>query len=53
MSESLPGGPKVLTHDELDRAVRSLHSVGGLYELIAQDVERDNRPHCVGERRAR
>jgi len=31
MSESLPGGPKVLTHDELDARVRSLHSVGGLY----------------------
>ena len=50
MSESLPGGPKVLTHDELDARVRSLHSVGGLYELIAACVEHDNRPFCVGGR---
>ena len=48
MSESLPGGPKVLTHDELDARVRSLHSVGGLYELIAACVEHDNRPFRVG-----
>ena len=49
MSESLPGGPKVLTHTELDAAVKSLHAVGGVYELIAQCVEHDNRPHCIQE----
>lgn len=39
-----------LTHAELDRAVRSLRSVGGLYVPLAEYVERDNRPHCIGER---
>lgn len=38
---------KTLTHAELDAAVESLHSVGGLYELVAQIVEHYNRPHCV------
>ena len=47
VSES--GGPKTLTHAELDAAVKSLHGVGGLYELVAQVVEHDNRPHCTGE----
>lgn len=47
MTESLPGEPKVLTHAELDDKVRSLHSVGGLYEAIAEYVEHDNRPHCT------
>lgn len=50
MAESLPGGPKILTHAELDAAVQSLWNVGGAYEYIAGWVERDNRPHCVGER---
>jgi hypothetical protein len=49
MTESLPGGPKRLTHQQLTDAVRSLHSVGGLYELIAQYVEHDNRAHCIQE----
>lgn len=50
VSESLPGGPRVLTHDELTAKVASLHSVGGVYELLSQVVERDNRPHCVERR---
>jgi len=50
MSESLPGGPKVLTHDELDARVRSLANVGGAYEYVAGWVEHDNRPFAVGER---
>lgn len=49
MTESLPGGARRFTHTELDRKVRSLHSVGGLYEQVAQYVERDNRPHCIEE----
>lgn len=49
MSESRPGGPKSLTHDELTRKVRSLRSVGGVYELLADVVENDNRPHCRDE----
>lgn len=42
--------PRVLTHAELDSRVRSLYSVGGLYEIVAHWVEHDNRPHCVGPR---
>lgn len=38
-----------MTHAELDARVRSLFSVGGLYEIVARNVEFDNRPHCVGE----
>ena len=51
MSESLPGGPKILTHPALTASVKSLHSVGGLYEQIAQYVEYDNRPHCASAAR--
>lgn len=50
MTESLPGGPKVLTHAQLDAHVKSLRSVGGIYKLIAQCVEHDNRSFCTGER---
>lgn len=50
MSESLPGGPKEFTHAQLDAHVKSLRSVGGIYELIAQCVEHDNRPFCTGKR---
>lgn len=53
MSESLPGGPKILTRAELDAAVQSLWNVGGSYECVAACVEHDNRPHCVGERNDR
>lgn len=49
MTESLPGGPKTLTHKQLDTTVRSLHAVGGLYQLVALYVEKDNRPHCTEE----
>lgn len=38
-----------MTHADLDVNVRSLHSVGGLYELIAQVVEHHERPHCTSE----
>lgn len=38
-----------LTHAQLDEAVASLYSVGGLYELIAYEVERAERPRCTGE----
>lgn len=38
---------KTLTHAELDAAVKSLHGVGGLYEMVAQCVEHYNRPHCT------
>lgn len=45
------GTPKThaLSHEELDACVASLWAVGGLYEMVAQCVERDNRPHCTGE----
>jgi hypothetical protein len=38
-----------MTHAELDRKVASLRAVGGLYEIVALLVERDNRPHCTDE----
>lgn len=38
-----------MTHAELDEKVASLFAVGGIYELVAYCVERDNRPHCTGE----
>lgn len=38
-----------LTHAELDVAVRSLFSVGGIYCELAGVVEADNRPRCTGE----
>lgn len=38
-----------MTHAELDARVMSLYAVGGLYEIVARNVEFDNRPHCVGE----
>lgn len=31
MTDPIPGGPRVLTHQQLTNAVRSLHSVGGVY----------------------
>lgn len=38
-----------LTHAELDRAVRSLFAVGGIYCELAGIVEAENRPCCTGE----
>lgn len=38
-----------LTHAELDEKVMSLFSVGGLYEIVAHNVERVNRPYCEGK----
>ena len=37
-----------LSHEELDVNVRSLFAVGGLYELVAYWLERDERPRCTG-----
>lgn len=34
-----------MTRAELTLKVKSLHSVGGLYEIIALFVEHDNAPH--------
>lgn len=36
-----------MTRAELTSKVRSLHSVGGLYEIVALFVEHDNAPHCT------
>lgn len=48
MTEGTPE-TRALSHEELDARVASLWSVGGLYELVAYEVERANRPHCTGE----
>ena len=40
---------RALSHEELDARVASLWSVGGLYELVAYEVERHERPRCTGE----
>lgn len=37
-----------MTANELDRAVASLHAVGGLYEIVALWVEHVNRPYVTG-----
>lgn len=37
-----------MTASELDAAVLSLRRVGGLYELLADLVEADNRAHVDG-----
>lgn len=50
MTESRPGGPKILTHAQLDAAVRSLRAVGEIYDYVAMWVEHDNRRFCTGER---
>ena len=39
----------ILTHAELDAAVRSLFAVGGIYCELAGVVEADNRLRCTGE----
>lgn len=38
-----------MTHAELDEKVASLYAVGGLYEIVAMEVEHNNRPNCAGE----
>ena len=38
-----------MTRDELTAKVKSLHSVGGLYEIVALIVEADNAPNCEEE----
>lgn len=38
-----------MTRSELTAKVRSLHAVGGLYEIIALFVEHDNAPHVEEE----
>lgn len=40
---------RTFTHAELDEHIRSLFSVGGLYELVAYEVERGERQRCTGE----
>ena len=37
-----------MTTAELDMAVKQLHNVGGLYEVLAIYVEADNRPWVSG-----
>jgi hypothetical protein len=39
--------PGPLTHAELDAKVKSLRSVGGVYEDLAVIVEHYERPRCV------
>lgn len=36
-----------MTRAELTRKVRSLHNVGGLYEIVALWVEHYNAPHTT------
>lgn len=40
---------RTFTHAELDERVRSLFGVGGLYEIVAYEVERHERARCTGE----
>ncbi len=32
-----------MTNDELDKAVRSLRQIGGIYDILADYVEQENR----------
>ncbi len=38
-----------MTRQELDEHVRSLKSVGGVYDYVALAVEHMNAPHLEGE----
>lgn len=38
-----------MTRAELTAKVKSLHSVGGLYEIVALIVEADNAPYVVDD----
>lgn len=40
---------RTFTHAELDEQVTSLYSVGGVYELVAFEVDWNERPRCTGE----
>lgn len=42
----IPSRP--LTHAELDAAIASLMTVGGVYDFIAAVVELQERPRCGG-----
>jgi len=42
-------GQRTFSHAELDEKVRSLFAIGGLYGLVAYEVERNGRPRCTGE----
>lgn len=48
MTDERGRGGRTFTHAELDDHVASLYGVGSLYELIAQYVERFERPRCTG-----
>ena len=48
MTEGTPEA-RALSHEELDARVASLWSAGGLYELVAYEVERHERPRCIGQ----
>lgn len=39
-----------LTTAELDKSVASLRSVGGVYEILAQIVENQNRPKVTNNK---
>lgn len=38
-----------ISHAELDKSVASLRSVGGVYEILAQIVENQNRPRATNK----
>jgi hypothetical protein len=42
-------GGRTFSHEELDEMVASLYGVGGIYELVAYEVERGERRRCTGE----
>jgi len=49
MSDERGRGGRTFTHAELDEHVASLFGAGGIYELVAYEVERGERPRCTGE----
>lgn len=48
MSDDRGRAHRTFSHAELDCHVASLYSVGGIYECVAQIVERNERPRCTG-----
>lgn len=49
MSDERGRAARTFTHAELDEHVRSLFGVGGVYELVAYEVDRGERARCTGE----
>lgn len=49
MSDERGRAGRTFTHAELDEHVASLYGVGGIYELVAYEVERGERHRCTGE----